>query len=362
MAPARTLKVGIVGCGEVTRFKHLLVTRDLPGIEMVALADRDDNQLRTVGEMFGIAHRYRDIAAMLEHPGLDAIAVCVPAHSHTEVALAVMEAGKHLLVEKPLCLSLDDADRMRECAAKTNARTMVGHHMRWHRLIRKGRDALRKGALGKVESIRTVWNSPRIIHKNPQWRFRREDGGGVLVEVAVHCFDLWRFMLGSEVAEVYALSRHGNRDDEAISVSARMENGMLASAQLSETTPHEIEVDICGDGGRMRIDCGRFDGFEIIPAGAQPSEPMVRARRIANFMMELPGGIAGMRSGSDYMASYKAEWMHFRDTINTNSDVGCTFDDGRRSLEVVLAAAQSANSGMPVRINDAPRQLVPAKR
>lgn len=362
MDPARTLKVGIVGCGEVTRFKHLLVTRDLPGIEVVALADRDEHQLRVVGDLFAVAHRYRDIVAMLQHPELDAVGVCVPAHSHADVALAVMDAGKHLLIEKPLCLSLDDADRMRERAAKTTARVMVGHHMRWHRLIRKGREALRAGVLGKVESIRTVWNSPRITHKNPLWRSRREDGGGVLVEVAVHCFDLWRFMLDSEVGDVYAISRHGVRDDEAIAVSATMENGMLATAQLSETTPHEIQLDIYGDGGRMRIDCGRFDGFEIIPAGAQPSEPMVRMRRIVNFMMELPGGIAGMSSGSDYMASYKAEWMHFRDAIATSSDVGCTVDDGRASLAVVLAAAQSANCGVPVRISDAPRQLIPPKR
>ena len=137
---------------------------------------------------------------------------------------------------------------------------------------------------------------------------------------------------------------------------------MLATAQLSETTPHEIVVDICGDGGRMRLDCGRFDGFELIPVGAQPSEPRVRLRRMRNFVEELPGGIAGMRTGSDYMASYRAEWMHFRDAVSWGANVECTLEDGRRSLEVVLAAAKSATSGAPVRISEAPRTMVSAKR
>ena len=169
-------------------------------------------------------------------------------------------------------------------------------------------------------------------------------------------------MLESEVAEVYALSRSGQRDDEALTVCARMENGMLATAVLSETTPHAIEVEICGDGGRMRIDCGRFDGFELIPAGAAPSEPRVRMRRMRNFMRELPGGLAGMRSGSDYMASYRGEWIHFRDAILTGAPVECTLEDGHRSLEVVLAAAKSATCGAPVRISDAPCNIVPAKK
>ena len=183
----------------------------------------------------------------------------------------------------------------------------------------------------------------------------------MLVEVAVHCFDLWRFLLDSEVAEVYASSRSGQRDDEALAVIARMENGMLATASLSETAPHEIEVEICGDGGRMRLDCGRFDGFELIPAGAAPSEPRVRLRRMREFLREIPGGIIGMRTGSDYLASYRTEWLHFRDAIRAGAQVECTLEDGRRSLEIVLAAAKSAACGAPVRISDAPREIVAAK-
>jgi myo-inositol 2-dehydrogenase/D-chiro-inositol 1-dehydrogenase len=287
--------------------------------------------------------------------------VCVPAHSHANVALTALRADKHVLIEKPLCLTLDEADRLRQQVEQFHGQLMVGFHMRFHRLIRKVRELLQNGVLGTVESIRTVWNSPRITHQNPEWRFRRERGGGVLVEIAVHCFDLWRFLLNSDVAEIYASSRHGQRDDESLAVTARMENGMLASGLFSETTPHEIEVEICGNAGRVRLNCLRFDGFEFLPAGAAPGQLPPRLNRFFNFLRELPGGLSSMRTGSDYFDSYKAEWVGFRDLICDRTSIGATLDDGRRSLEVVLAAAQSINSREAVKIADAPRELPPAQ-
>lgn len=356
------LKIGLVGCGEVSRFKHLVVLRNIPGIEVAALADIDAGRLRSVGEQFGITSRYPDIAGLLEHSPLDGIAVCVPAHSHAPVAMAVLRAGKHLFVEKPLCLSLNEADQLRNAAAASPGKVTVGFHMRFHRMIRAAHRMIRSGALGVIESIRTVWNSPRITHQNPEWRFRREHGGGVLVEIAVHCFDLWRFLLDSEVSEIYAASRHGVRDDESLAVTGKMENGMLASGLFSETTPHEIEVEICGTAGRIRLGCLRFDGFQFLAAGAAPGQPAERLRHIRDFIRELPSGLLSMRRGGDYFDSYRAQWVEFRNAIRGNGTGGATIKDGRRSLEIVLAAAESANTGLPIQISDAPSVLHPAVR
>lgn len=359
---AGSLKLGLIGCGEVTRFKHLVVLRNIPGLEVVALADLDPDRLRTVGDLYGVPHRFRNIDDLLEHPNLDAVGVCVPAHSHAPLALATLTSGKHLFVEKPLCLTLDDADQLVDQAANAPGKVMVGFHMRHHRLIRKAHDLIRSGLLGAVESIRTVWNSPRITHQNPEWRFRRERGGGVLVEIAVHCFDLWRFLLDSEVTEIYAASRHGKRDDESLAVTAQMENGILASGLFSETTPHEIEVEICGTAGRVRLSCLRFDGFEFVPAGAAPGQLGPRLNRFSNFIRELPGGLRSMRAGGDYFDSYRAEWAHFGNAIRNQASIEATLEDGRRSLKVVLAAAQSSNTDQPVRMSDAPRELPLALR
>src|SRR5438105_2720004 len=108
------LQIGVVGCGEVTRFKHLVVLQNIPGLQVTALADVNAERLRIVADRYGIPHRYRDISALLAHPNLDAIGVCVPAHSHANVALTALGADKHVLIEKPLCLTLDEADRLNE--------------------------------------------------------------------------------------------------------------------------------------------------------------------------------------------------------------------------------------------------------
>lgn len=358
----KALKVGLAGCGEVTQFKHLVVLRDAPGLEVVALADTDEGRLQAVGSQFGVPHRYRDVESLLKHPGLDVVGVCVPVAAHANVALAALAAGKHVFIEKPLCLSLDEAGQLREAAAKSPGCVMVGHHMRWHRLIQRARAFIERGGLGEVESIRTLWNSPRIGRVNPAWRFRRVDGGGVLVEIAVHCFDLWRFLSGSEVEEVYAAASNGARDDETLAVTGRMKNGMLASGLCSERAPHEIEVEISGTGGRLRLGCQRFEGFEFHPAGTAPGMIGPRWSSFRNFLAELPGGLTGMRKGGDYFGSYRAEWLHFRDVIRDGAAAGCTLEDGQRSLEVVLAAAKSASTGAPVKLAEVPRAITPAVR
>jgi predicted dehydrogenase len=141
-----------------------------------------------------------------------------------------------------------------------------------------------------------------------------------------------------------------------------MENGMLASGLFSETTPHEIEVEICGNAGRLRLGCLRFDGLEFLPANAAPGQLQPRLRNIANLLRELPGGLTSIRTGGDYFDSYRAEWVHFRDALGGSGSIESTLDDGRRALEVVLAAAESANTGRPIRISEAPRRLPPALR
>lgn len=358
--PRDTLKIGFVGCGEVTRCKHLVVLREAPGLEVVALADSDPRSLGDVARRFGIRHCYPDITALLRHPGLDIIAVCVPVQSHAQVALSVLEAGKHLFLEKPLCLTLDEADLLQDRASRSPGKVLVGHHMRWHRLVRKARTFIQQGGLGTLESVRTLWNSPRIGRHNPPWRTRRQDGGGVLVEIAVHCFDLWRYLLHSEVEVIHAFTSNGDRDDETLAVNARMANGMLASGLCSERAPNEIEVEISGTGGRLRLGCLRFEGFEFHPAGTAPGKMGPRLRSLKNLFAELPVGLAGRKKGGDYFGSYRAEWLHFREVIHQGTDPGCTLEDGRRSLEIVLAAAESASVGQPVSLACAPRILSPA--
>jgi predicted dehydrogenase len=344
------VRIGIVGCGEVTGQKHLRVLRDLPEARIVALADLDAKRLHCVAERYAVKHRYQDVEALLGHPELEAVGVCVPAHAHAEVAVAAMAAGKHVYFEKPLALSLEDADRIIQAASGRRERYLMGFHMRWHRLIRDVRARIQAGEIGAVESVRTTWFSPRENDTLPTWRNRRSSGGGALIEIGVHCFDLWRYLTSAEAECLFTVVRHGSREDEAAAVMARMSDGCVAAGMLSERTSHEIEVEICGARGRLRVGCQRFDGLESFPPGSAPGQAGIRLQGLRRFVRELPGGLAGMARGGDYLGSYREAWRHLCRIVRTGEEPECTLEDGRRALAIALAAARSADQGMPVSV------------
>lgn len=182
----------------------------------------------------------------------------------------------------------------------------------------------------------------------PEWRQHRERGGGVLFELAVHHFDLWRFLLQSEVEEVSAATRCGQWEDEAATVTARMANGVLVTSVFAERTSESHELEIYGQAGRLKLSCYDFDGLECFSTAGFSGDVRNRLRRIASTFRELPRGLRSMGRGGDFIASYRAEWSHFIDAIRRNTPLESTLDDGLHALEVVLAAVTSASKGQPV--------------
>lgn len=349
----RPVRVALVGCGEVTDEKHLPALRNVRGAEIVAVVDLDPARAQRVADRFVIPHRFTDVRALLDACPVDAVGVCVPAQRHVHVALPLLQAGKHVLIEKPLALSLDEADELIAKARGLPAKAMVGFHMRWHRLVRRARAIVQSQQLGALETIRAIWNSPRGDSGLPFWKERRALGGGALIEIAVHHFDLWRFLLDTDVAKVYAISRHGRRDDECAVIAAELTNGMLASGVFSERTSHDIELEVCGHAGRLRVSGQRFDGLELYATDETSGMLRPRLRGLWRSITELPRGLSRMRRGGDYLDSYTGEWQHFIDAIRYDRSPECTLEDGRKALQVALATVESASRGEPVRVEAA---------
>lgn len=352
------IKLGLIGCGWVAENLHLPALQDLPDATVVAVADINTDRLKQVADRFHIKHRYTDFLTLLDGPGIDAIAVCVPAEFHVEVALAALDAGKHVLIEKPLALCLDESDRLIERAALSSSKVLLGFNMRWHRLVRQAQGIIERGTLGSLRSIRTViTGGPRHRGSVPGWTKKRELGGGVLFDQAVHHFDLWRFLLHSEVEEVFATTVSKQSDDETSAVTARMTNGVLAASIFLKGSSNNNEVEIYGQSGHLHLSCYRFDGLEFFSMASASGDARTRLRKMIHGLKELPRGLMNIRHGGEFMASYRVEWRHFIDAIRHDTAMGCTLGDGRRALQVVLAAAESASSGKPVKVAQAPRKI-----
>lgn len=351
------LRIGVIGCGRVTALRHLPALSRLDDAEVVALADTDVACLKQVADRFHIRNRYSDVRTLLKDVTVDVIAVCVPVQFHADIALAALDAEKHVFIEKPLTATLGEADRIRDRAKQVDRKVLVGFNFRWHRLIRQARALLQQGAVGQVETIRTVFAS---AHEAPSlWQLHRASGGGALFDQAIHVVDLWRFLLESEIEEVFATSRSGPWEDETVTVTARLTNGVLATATCSERTGENNEVEVYGRGGRLQVSCYRFDGLEYSRQGSIPGNGRARAEAFLRTVKELPGSLVRLQYGGDVLASYREEWRHFLGAIRHDGPLDCTVDDGRRALGIVFAAMASASSGQPVIVAQAPCQVTP---
>lgn len=342
------VKLGIIGSGRVTASLHLPTLQFVPEVQVVALADEDPHALRRAATRFNIQQRESDYRRLLEDPAIDAVAVCVPASCHVEIALAVLEAGKHLFIEKPLALTLEECDRLIAGAAGLPLQVMVGFNTRWHRLARQARLIFRQGRLGPLEIVRSVLAS---CHKDlPEWRKRRVSGGGVLLEMAMHHFDLWRYLLDEEVEEVSAQSRSGTWEDESATVTARFRSGALASAAFAECTSQNNSMEVYGRAGSLTLSFYRFDGLELSSTSDIPGNIQGRIKGVVQFVKELPGAIPILREGGEWQQTYVKEWQHFAEAVRTGLPVECGIEDGRQAVAIALAAVESAATGKAITI------------
>jgi len=356
----KPVKIGLIGCGNVSVHRHLPVLKTLKEAEIVAVADIDPECLNRVADKFQIEKRFVDYTALLQEPSVEAVGICVPTQSHFKVAFNALDEGKHLLVEKPLAISLDEADRLINQAAKTDRKVMVGFNKRWHHLIRQARDIIQKGMLGPIGLMNTVFSTGHHNRYIPEWRTQRKAGGGTLIEDGSHFYDLCRFLFQSEIQEVISVSFSSEKyEDEPGVVTAQNASGIMLNCVLSDFLPNHFLIEIFGRDCLLRVSPYRFDGIELIPLHSNEGDMKNRLRNMARFFKELPHGLLNMRNGGDYQASFKTQWKHFIYCIRRDTPVECTFDDGRRALQVALAAVKSASIGQSVKIAGGPREITP---
>lgn len=341
--------LGIIGCGWVAETFHLPALSGDRVADVVALADDDPDRLKRVADRFQVQRRYADYRALLDDPAIEAVGVWLPADRQVEAAQAVLAAGKHLFIDKPLVFDLKVWDGLMAQATQANRNIMVvGLPRRWHRLVLRAQDMVRQGRLGKIELIRTV-----LTGRNPERRSFHEEGDrhavkGILYQFGVHHFDVVHALLRSDVNEILAAS---TVDESTVVVTARLANGALVSSTFSEGESRNDEIEIYGQMGRLKISCYRFDGFEYFPPEAHPGDIKTRVQLASQTLRELPQGLVRMRHGGDFIDSYRVGWQHCVDAIRRDTRPNCTLEEGRRALQVVLAAKEALALRRPVTID-----------
>ncbi|RKY64185.1 MAG: gfo/Idh/MocA family oxidoreductase, partial [Candidatus Latescibacterota bacterium] len=196
-----SLKVGVVGLGMGRG--HVEAYQAHPEAEVVAICDVDEGRLAQVGERYGVRRRYTDYRRMLEKEDLDVVSVATPNYLHMPITLAALEAGCHVLCEKPLALNAEEAKRMVEKAKEVGRRLMVNFSYRFEPVSLALKDQVERGVIGRPYFASTVWHRRRGIPGFGGWFSTKETaGGGPLIDLGVHRVDLALWFMGFPEPEV----------------------------------------------------------------------------------------------------------------------------------------------------------------
>jgi predicted dehydrogenase len=246
-APHRALRAGVIGLGMMGR-AHVRVWDELiDGVELVAVADTDPVALREA--ILGRAARaYADAADMLHAEELDLVSVVVPTSLHLPTTLAALDAGSHVLVEKPIAATRGEAEQMIDAAQRAGRMLTVGHIERFNPAIRELRRRLVAGELGRIFEIRATRLGP--------FPARIRDVG-VVVDLAPHDLDVMRYLLGSDPVRVYAETEqriHTDHEDLFVGL-LKFANGAVGMLDINWLTPtKQRTLTVTGERGMYTAD------------------------------------------------------------------------------------------------------------
>ncbi|HEV7846270.1 MAG TPA: Gfo/Idh/MocA family oxidoreductase [Thermoleophilaceae bacterium] len=350
---ALPLGIGFLGCGRATATLHLPALARLDGVEVVAVADLDEPRADEVARRHGIARVHEGIEELVGDERVELVAVCTPPRQHAEAALTALRAGRHVLVEKPLCLDSDEGEALVAGAEGHPAQLCaVGFNLRRHRQVLSAARALEEGRLGRLLMVRTHWSA---AGRPPGWRADAGEGGGVIWEMGVHHLDLWRHLTGEEPGAVSAIG-----DEHAVALSARSESGTVFATTVADGTSDANEVELVGELGRLTLTLYRGDGPHWTPAGEPGGGVGPRLREATRAARDLPRQARAARAGGDYLQSFASQWQLLAQAARAAGTGAArrggavaghaSFEDGRRAGALALAAERALASGDPVEV------------
>jgi predicted dehydrogenase len=196
VAQHEQLRVGIIGCG--AGIFHLQGYQEEPRAKVVALAGLDTDRCQSLATKFDIPRIYRDYRELLEQDDVDAVSVAVPNNLHAPVAIAAFEAGKHVLIEKPLARNTEEAERMVAAAKKHGKILAVAFQRRTRHDVQLVREQIESGAFGRIYYAKAFWMRRSGIPGWGSWFTSREAaGGGPLIDLGVHVLDMAMYVMGN---------------------------------------------------------------------------------------------------------------------------------------------------------------------
>ena len=328
------LRIGVIACGKISERVHLPEYKVLKGVDVVAVCDVKLKRAKWLAEQFDVPRVYKTYEEMLANEELDAVSVNSPHKFHAQQTIDAAKAGCHVLVEKPMALSVKDIRAMIAACKKAGKVLMVEQAMRFHPAIYKAHQLIASGKLGKVLTVRGHFGhaGPEFWSPEGKWFLQKKEAqGGTLLDIGVHEIDLIRYISGKQVAEVSAylatLKKKIDVEDNGMAI-IRFDDGSIGTFESSWTNdPGTCRTEFYCDKGFLSINLSDANQIMLHEANRKPRAIKVPAKH-----------------------PEKSAMAYFVKCIRKGLTPHCDGVEGGKSSAVVLMAAESAKIGRKVKI------------
>jgi UDP-N-acetyl-2-amino-2-deoxyglucuronate dehydrogenase len=341
------LKIALVGCGRIAkRHSELLGYEKIKGASLLTVCDINEKKAKKIGEQFDLPY-YTDMDEMMKKQSVDVVSVLTESGNHAKHVINLAKYGKHIVVEKPMALTLEDADQMINACDKNNCKLFIIKQNRFNVPVLKLRQALESGRFGKLVlgTVRVRWARPQSYYDQDSWRGTWALDGGVITNQASHHIDMLEWMMG-DVVSVFAKANTSlaniEAEDTAV-VTLKFKNGALGIIEATTATrPHDLEgsISILGEKGSVVI-----SGFAVNKMQTWSFEKKLDGDNVVldKFSVNPP---------NVYGFGHQAYYDHVVDSIINNKKQLIDGASGKKSLKLITAIYQSKELGKEVFLND----------
>ena len=341
------MKYALIGCGRISP-NHIAAAK-ANGLEFVGICDINKEMLQDKVSRFDLTeiHQYSDYREMLEKEKPELVAIATESGKHAAIALNCIKAGCHVIIEKPIALSLADADMIIKAAKEKGVKVCANHQNRFNKSVQKIREALDKGCFGKMfyGTAHIRWCRDENYYAQAGWRGTWEQDGGALMNQCIHNIDLLRWMMGDDIEEVIGMTdrlNHPYIEAEDLGMALiKFRNGTYGIVEgTTDLYPKNLEetLYLFGEKGTIK-------------AGGQ-SVNRIEEWKFADMMDDSETVISEFREDPPnvYGFGHIPLYADVIEAIQYDREPYVSGEAGKRALELVLAIYQSAANGCAVKL------------
>ncbi len=342
------MKYAIIGCGRISP-NHISAAINNE-LDIVALCDLSEEKIKEKKRMFSDnilnAKEYTNYIDMLESEKPELVAIATESGEHAHIAIDCLNHGANVIIEKPIALSLSDAQKIIDIAKKQNLKVSACHQNRFNKAIQKMREAIENDRFGRLfyGTAHIRWNRGIDYYQQAPWRGTWEQDGGALMNQCIHNIDLLRWMMGNEIDEVYAYTdklNHDYIDAEDLGLAVvKFKNGTYGTIEgTTDVYPQNLEetLYLFGEKGTAKAGGSSVNKLEVWKFEDGEDE-----EKVLNSFSEVHKNVYGL--------GHTPLYADVIDAIKNDRAPYVDGECGKRALELVLAIYKSAATGKPVKL------------